>query len=530
MTATLSFEGAESAPDQLERRADKLAGGLRELGLRAGDVVAVLLRNDPVYVDIMLACRLGGFQFCPLNWHFTPSELAHIVEDCGAEAVIGHADLLEAARTALPGALTVLAVPHGGSGASGDGTGGRALSQEGGGALPHDQGQALPYGLGQALPYESWLEQQEPYRGPLVSPGGHMVYTSGTTGRPKGVVRTPVPVAEIDAFRTRMLAVIEQVYGLRAGCRALMTAPLYHSAPSMYAQYGALVADLLVIAPRFDAEQTLALVERHRIDSLYCVPTMYVRLLKLPREVRERYDLSSLRFVGSTGAPCAPEVKKALIDWLGPIVHETYASSETGYITLIDSAEALARPGSVGRPLGDAQIRVVGDDGKECAPGEAGILYVRQPAHTDFTYRGRPEAREEVGLDGLVSVGDIGYLDEDGYLYVCDRAVDMVISGGVNIYPAEIEAALLTLPGVLDCAVFGVPDPEFGERLHALVLPEPGAAPDPAQLRDALRATLAGFKIPRGIDLVTDLPRDPNGKLAKHRIRSRYLEEVPGRP
>ncbi|WP_433544116.1 AMP-binding protein (plasmid) [Streptomyces sp. CA-294286] len=538
MTAILSFEGADTAPDQLERRAQKLAGGLHELGLRAGDVVAVLLRNDPVYVDIMLACRLGGFQFCPLNWHFTPSELAHIVEDCGAKAAIGHTDLLEAACSALSDGLTVLAVPHGGSGAPGAGADGRPLSPDGGRTLPHGPGQALPhgpgqalaYGCGQVLPYESWLEQQEPYSGPLESPGGHMVYTSGTTGRPKGVVRTPVPVAEADAFRTRMLAVIEQVHGLRAGCRALLTAPLYHSAPSMYAQYGALVAGLLVIAPRFDAEQTLALVERHRIDTLYCVPTMYVRLLKLPREVRERYDLSSLRFVGSTGAPCAPEVKKAMIDWLGPIVHETYASSETGYITLIDSAEALARPGSVGRPLGDAQIRVVGDDGEECAPGEVGNLYVRQPAHTDFTYRGRPEAREEVGLDGLVSVGDMGYLDEDGYLYVCDRAVDMVISGGVNIYPAEIEAALLILPGVLDCAVFGVPDAEFGERLHAFVLPEPGAAPDPAELRDALRATLAGFKIPRGVDLVTDLPRDPNGKLAKHRIRARYLETASGRP
>ncbi|MCX5205233.1 AMP-binding protein [Streptomyces sp. NBC_00237] len=493
MTATVSFEGSETAPHELESRARKLAGGLYALGLRAGDVVAVLLRNDAAYVDVMLACRLGGFHFCPLNWHFTPTELAYIIEDCGAEAVLGNTDLLAAARDALPEGLTVLAV----------------------GDRP-----AEPF-----LAYEPWLAQQADYEGPLVSPGGHMAYTSGTTGRPKGVVRAPVPVEEIDDFRNRTLTVLGQVYGLRPGCRALMTAPLYHSAPSMFAQYAALAADLFVIAPRFDAEQTLALVERHRIDALYCVPTMYVRLLKLPREVRERYDLSSLRFVGSTGAPCAPEVKKALIDWLGPIVHETYASSETGYITVIDSVEALERPGSVGRPLGDAQIRVVDENGKDCAPGEVGVLYVRQPAHTDFTYQGRPEAREEAGLDGLVSVGDMGYLDDDGYLYICDRAVDMVISGGVNIYPAEIEAALLGRPGVLDCAVFGIPDPEFGERLHALVQPEPDTALDPDHLRESLRTTLAGFKVPRTLDLVSDLPRDPNGKIAKHRIRAAYAAE-----
>ncbi|MFF0745577.1 AMP-binding protein [Streptomyces sp. NPDC004111] len=526
MTATVSFEGSETAPQDLEARARKLAGGLYALGLRAGDVIAVLLRNDAVYVDVMLASRLGGFHFCPLNWHFTPSEIAYIVEDCGAKAVLGHTDLLTAAHEALPDGLPVLAV--------GDAPEEGPVTVPGAAALP--PGAPVPYAIPAPdadtgpsaphrsfLPYTIWLSQQPDYEGPLVSPGSHMAYTSGTTGRPKGVVRAPVPVAEIEDFRDRTLAVLGRVYGLRAGCRALMTAPLYHSAPSMFAQYAALAADLFVIAPRFDPEQTLALVERHRIDALYCVPTMYVRLLKLPREVRERYDLSSLRFVGSTGSPCAPDVKRALIDWLGPIVHETYASSETGYITAIDSVEALARPGSVGRALGDARIRVVDGDGKDCAPGEVGVLYVRQPAHTDFTYRGRPEAREEAGLDGLVSVGDMGYLDEDGYLYICDRAVDMVLSGGVNIYPAEIEAALLVRPGVLDCAVFGIPDAEYGERLHALVQPEPGVALDLDHLRASLRGTLAGFKIPRTFDIVADLPRDPNGKIAKHRVRAPYL-------
>ncbi|MGP3953244.1 AMP-binding protein [Streptomyces sp. 7N604] len=492
MTATLCFEDKEIAPEELDARARKLAGGLAALGMREGDVVAVLLRNDPVYVDIILACRIGGFSYCPINWHFTPSEIGYILQDCGARTVIGHADLLGAAHAALPHGVPTLAV-------AGDAGGG-------------------------AAEYEKWLVRQPDYSGPAVAPRGHMAYTSGTTGRPKGVVRAPIPLGEVDLYRRRSLEVMEASFGVRAGCRALIPAPLYHSAPSGFAQWTSQVADTLVIAPRFDAEQTLALIERHRVDTLYCVPTMYVRLLKLPRSVRERYDLSSLRFVGSTGAPCAPEVKKALIDWLGPIVHETYASSESGWITVIDSEEALERPGSVGRPVGEARIRIVSPDGVDCPPGETGIIYVRQPAYTDFTYRNHPDARDRVGLDDLITLGDMGYLDADGYLYICDRAVDMVISGGVNIYPAEIENAILAQPGVLDCAVFGVPDPEFGERLHALVQPERDAVIEPGELGRALRAGLAGFKVPRNIEIVDDLPRDDNGKIAKHRIRAHYAE------
>lgn len=498
MTATVCFEDTEIAPEELDARARKLAGGLAALGMREGDVVAVLLRNDPVYVDIILACRIGGFSYCPVNWHFTPSEIGYILEDCGARAVIGHADLLSAARAALPHGVTTLAVAG-------------------------DAG-------GEAVEYQTWLVHQPDYSGPVVAPRGHMAYTSGTTGRPKGVVRAPVPLRELELYWRRSLEVMEACFGVRAGCRALVPAPLYHSAPSGFVQWTSQIAETLVIAPRFDAEQTLALIERHRIDTLYCVPTMYVRLLKLPRGVRERYDLSSLRFVGSTGAPCAPEVKKALIDWLGPIVHETYASSESGWITVIDSKEALERPGSVGRPVGEARIRVVSPDGVDCPPGETGIIYVRQPAYTDFTYRNQPDARERVALDDLITVGDMGYLDADGYLYICDRAVDMVISGGVNIYPAEIENAILGHPGVLDCAVFGVPDPEFGERLHALVQPERDAVIDPEELGRALRVTLAGFKVPRNIEIVDDLPRDDNGKIAKHHIRAHYAEAGARRP
>jgi long-chain acyl-CoA synthetase len=486
MTAALHFGDLVRDAETLAERAAKLAGGLRRLGLREGDVVAVLLRNDPVYADVMLACRIAGIYYCSLNWHFTPAELEYILNDCGARAVIGQADLLRAAAAALPHGVPVLAV--------GAGSG--------------------------FIEYERWLDAQAPYDGPFVSPRGLMGYTSGTTGRPKGVRRYPVPIEQLPAQQAAMLAVVREVYGIRAGCRALVSAPLYHSAPSSIAQHTLLIGERLVLAPRFDAEETLALIERERVDVAYLTPTMYVRMNRLPDAVWARYDSSSLRFVASTGAPCAPEVKRAIIERLGPVVHETYASTEAGLITLATSADALARPGTAGRPVGGAVLRILDDDGRECAPGEIGTIYARQPAYPDFDYANLPEARRAIERDGLTTLGDMGYLDRDGYLFVCDRSSDMVISGGVNIYPAEIEHALLRVPGVLDCAVIGLPDAEFGERLHAVVQPASGVALDPDRLSAALRESLAGYKIPRTFAFTEALPRDDNGKIAKRRLRA----------
>jgi len=249
---------------------------------------------------------------------------------------------------------------------------------------------------------------------------------------------------------------------------------------------------------------------------------MYVRLLRLPAEVRAKYDISSVRFVASTGAPCAPDVKQAMLDWWGDVIFETYASSETGMITLQDPQSARRKPGSVGRPIGDTRIRIVSEDGRECGVGEPGVIYVRQPMVPDFTYLKNEAARAKAGLDDLATVGDIGYLDADGYLYVCDRQSDMVISGGVNIYPAEIEHVLITLPGVRDCAVFGIPDAEYGESLMAVV-----AVSDPAlneaAIQAFIRSNMAGYKVPGRVELVDVLPRDDNGKVAKRRLRDSYL-------
>jgi long-chain acyl-CoA synthetase len=486
MAAGLWFEGLERDAATLAERASRFAGGLRRLGVAEGDVVAVLLRNDPAYADVILGCRVAGAYCCGLNWHFTAAELGFILRDSGARVVIGHGDLLHAAADAIPDGVHVLAV---GSGAAHRGL-------------------------------EAWLREQPRYDGPAVAPRGHMSYTSGTTGRPKGVQRLPVPADQADAQQRALRELVRAVYGIEDGCRTLLSAPLYHSAPASIAQNTLLYGERLVLLPRFDAEATLAAIERHRADVAYLTPTMYVRMIRLPDAVWARYDISSLRFVASTGAPCAPEVKRAIIARLGPVVHETYASTEAGLITLATSADALAKPGTAGRPAGGAVVRIIADDGRECAPGEIGTIYARQPAYADFTYRNAAESRRAMERDGLVTLGDMGYLDRDGYLFVCDRAADMVLSGGVNIYPAEIEHALLRLPGVLDCAVIGLPDAEYGERLHAVVQPEPGASLDVAAMQAALRRVLAGFKVPRTFTLIDALPRDDNGKVAKRLLRA----------
>ncbi|MBY4897210.1 acyl-CoA synthetase [Cupriavidus sp. AU9028] len=493
MAADLWFQDIHRSADELIARGSRLAGGLRALGLVEGDVVAVLLRNDAPYVDVIHACRLAGCYYCPINWHFTADEVGYLLRDSGARVLIVHADLLDAVRAAVPEGMPVLA-------AGGDGA------------------------IDGAQPYESWLDAQPPYDGPRVAPRGHMAYTSGTTGRPKGVLRDPVPLEQLDTQQAAMRDVVAQVYGIVPGCRALMPAPLYHSAPSVFAQQALVQGERLVLMPRFDAEQVLALIEQHRIEVVYLVPIMYVRLLKLPREVRERYDVSSLRFVASTGSPCAPDVKRAMLDWFGPVIHETYASSEAGLITVATPADALSRPGTAGRAVNAGQVRILQEDGTPCGQGEIGLVYVRQPAYPDFTYRNNDAARRAIERDGLVTLGDMGYLDEDGYLFICDRASDMVISGGVNIYPAEIEHELVRYPGVADCVVFGVPDDEYGERLLAVVEPVPGQRIDEGEVIAWLRERLSGFKVPRTVVIAERLPRDETGKLAKRRLREPYWQ------
>lgn len=497
MTAQLIFGNISRTGDEVHDRSLRVAGGLARLGLAEDDVVAIMLRNDPAYIDIMQGARLAGCYCCQVNWHFKADEVGHVLKDSGTRVFFVDEELYPSVAAAIPPTVAVITV--------------RLHGKDQSAHAPND--------------FHRWLAQQEPCAGPPRSPRGNMAYTSGTTGKPKGVRRFPVPAEQQATQQQRVLALVSQTLGIASGARTLISAPLYHSAACLFAQQSMLHAECLVLAARFDAEETLALIERHRVQVAYLVPVMYVRLLRLPSEVRNRYDLSSLTFVASTGAPCAPGIKRAMIDWFGPIIHETYASSETGMLTVSDSAMALRKPGCAGKPVCGATIRIYDADGKPCAPGEIGVVYGRQPAYADFTYNNNDAARRAIERDGLISVGDMGYLDEEGDLFICDRASDMVISGGVNIYPSEIEHALISLPGIADCVVFGVPDDEYGESLAAHIILEPRSRLDAASISAELRARIASYKVPRQIKIVDALPRDDNGKIARRKIRDAYWKD-----
>jgi long-chain acyl-CoA synthetase len=316
------------------------------------------------------------------------------------------------------------------------------------------------------------------------------------------------------------------IYGLKPGARALLPGPLYHSAPNSFGLRAGRLGGALVLMPRFEPEAFLQLIEEQRIDTMFVVPTMFIRLMKLPEEIRRNYDMSSLRHVIHAAAPCPPDVKRAMIAWWGPVIYEFYGSTESGAVTFATSEDALKKPGTVGRIAPGAELRFIGEDGSALPQGEIGEIYSRIAGNPDFTYHNKPGKRGEIDRDGFITSGDVGYIDADGYVFICDRKRDMVISGGVNIYPAEIEAVLHAVPGVHDCAVFGIPDAEFGEALMAVVEPQAGVMLDVADIRARLKASLADYKIPRHLEIQKELPREDSGKIFKRRLRDPYWERA----
>ena len=308
--------------------------------------------------------------------------------------------------------------------------------------------------------------------------------------------------------------------------RALLPGPLYHSAPNSFGLRSGRLGGALVLMLRFDPEEFLRLIQDQKIDTIFMVPTMFIRLLKLPEQVRKKYDTSSLRHIVHAAAPCPAEAKRAMIEWWGPVIHEYYGSTESSALTFANSDDALRKPGTVGKTLDGVELRFLGENG-DCLPqGEIGEIYSWVADNPDFTYHNKPEKRAEIERDGFITSGDVGYIDEDGYVFICDRKRDMVISGGVNIYPAEIEAALHAIPGVHDCAVFGIPDDEFGEALMAVVEPQAGAKLDVAVIRAQLKASLAGYKVPKHVEILEHLPREDSGKIFKRRLRDPYWERA----
>jgi len=503
MQPRIHFGGDVVAGDAFLERCGRSAAALAACGVAEQEVFALMLRNEPLTLELMLAGRWLGARWCVVNWHFKAHEVAHVLADSGAKLLIVHADLWPTVREAVPpGVRIFFAVPEEATR--------RAFGLADAACAP------APGGV-------EWKALRDDAAHPPVaqrSPGSAMLYTSGTTGLPKGIARAVASPAQVQAT----LEMGRLALGIEPGMRALISAPLYHAAPMSYVVLAALADADLWIEPRFDAERTLQLIARHRLSHAYLVATMFVRLLALPAEVRARHDLASMRYVASTGSPCPPDVKRRMIEWWGPVIHEAYAASELGYITHLTSEEALRKPGSAGRAMPGATLKVLADDGRELPPGRVGTLYARNAATPDFTYNHNDAARRGLEVDGLWTLGDMGYVDDDGYLFIVDRKSDMVISGGVNIYPAEIEAVLMTMEGVADCALFGIPDAEFGESLAAAVQPAPGARLSAPQVQAFLRERIAGFKVPRLVSFHDQLPREDSGKIFKRRLRDPYWE------
>jgi long-chain acyl-CoA synthetase len=486
-------------------RAARIAGGLQKLGVKQGDSVCILMRNDIAFIEAAYAAMRLGAYAVPINWHFKPEEINYVLKDSGASVLVGHADMLHQLRDAIPAGVTVLSAP----------TPPEILSHY----KIDPRHLATP---GFAVDLELWLPQQRPYDGPALPQPQNMIYTSGTTGHPKGVRRNaPTPEQAIASEQIRAL-----IYGLKPGVRGLLPGPLYHAAPNSFGLRAGRLGGALVMMPRFDAEEFLRLIEAERIDTVFMVPTMFIRLLKLPEELRKKYDTSSLRHVIHAAAPCPADVKRAMIWWWGPVVYEYYGSTESSALTFANSEDALNKPGTVGKILDGVELRFLGEDGNPLPQGEIGEIYSRVPGNPDFTYHNKPEKRAEIERDGFITSGDVGYIDQDGYVFICDRKRDMVISGGVNIYPAEIEAALHAVAGVHDCAVFGIPDDEFGEALMAVVEPQAGVTLDVASIRAQLKASLADYKVPKHVEIHAQLPREDSGKIFKRRLRDPYWERA----
>ncbi len=495
-TAAIDIDGTEHPAGQLLGRVNQLTAGLRGRGLQVGDGIAALVPNGLAPLELYLTALQSGWYFTPLNWHFTPAEIAYILRDSEAKAFFVH----ERFATAGIAAADAAGLPASARFSYGPVPGFTPVTE-----LRDGQPAGLPAGR---------------------TAGSAMHYTSGTTGQPKGVRRElsgrdPDEAAEVSAL-------LLQLFGVTAAAPNvhLVSSPSYHTAVTVFGGGAIHLGHTLVYMDNWDSEHALALIERYRVTSTHMVPTQFKRMLALPEETRRGYDLSSMRWLIHAAAPCPAGIKRAMLDWWGPCVYEYYAATEGGG-TIATPQDWLAHPGTVGRAWPVSEIMVVDDTGAECPPGQPGTVYLRM-SDLDFAYKGDPEKTAAGRLRGFFTVGDIGYLDHDGFLFLCDRKSDMIISGGANIYPAEIEAEIIMHPQVADVAVFGIPDDEWGEQVKAVVQPAAGVEPGgelAAQILTLLEGRLARMKWPKTIDFVDELPRDPSGKLLKRRLREPYWAE-----
>ncbi|WP_169946140.1 acyl-CoA synthetase [Microbispora sp. H11081] len=478
---------------ELDEESNRLAHLLRAAGLKPGDHIAFMLENHPLFLVIAWAAHRSGLYYTAISSRLQADELAYIVDNCGARVFISSARL-----AGVAGAVT--------------------------GATPGVELRLMVDGVA-----EGFTSYEEAVAGWPATPvddecqGADMLYSSGTTGRPKGV-KPPLSRAPLEAPGA-LVRLIRLLFSPEADSVYLSPAPLYHAAPLRYSMSFQRLGATVVVMERFDPEEALALIERHRVTHAQWVPTMFIKMLKLPEEVRGRYDLSSLRCAVHAAAPCPVEVKERMMAWWGPIVHEYYAGTEGNCFLYAGPEDWLAHKGTVGRPLLGV-THVCDEEGNELPPGEHGTVYFSDgPA---FEYHGDPgktaSVQDPLGR-GWTTLGDIGYVDEDGFLYLTDRRSYMIISGGVNIYPQEAENVLAMHPKVADVAVFGVPDPEMGEQVKAVVQPADPADAGPAleaELIAYCRDRLAHYKCPKTVDFRDELPRHPTGKLYKRLLRDEY--------
>jgi long-chain acyl-CoA synthetase len=482
---------------------NRISGGLRSLGLERGDVVALDSPNCAEFFAVWLACTQSGFYLVPVNWHLAPPEIAYIVKDSASKVLIAHERL-----------------------------GGECIKAADEIDFPA-QGRIAIGSIPGFRPLAEFIAEQSPDMPEIRSTGAVMNYTSGTTGRPKGVKRALAP-AELDPdLIMSLLGGFLGMFGVEPeGDEVYICgSPLYHTAVLMQAGAALQWGHTVVLMDKWVPEEMLRLIEEHRCTTSHMVPTQFHRLLQLPEDVRKKYDVSSTRTILHAAAPCPPDEKRKMIDWWGESIWEYYAATEGGG-TMVSPQEWLQYPGTVGRPWPNAEVIILDDDGQSLGVGDIGTIYMLLQGAADFEYKGDKEKTRKnrhVGDDGKVyfTVGDVGYLNDAGYLFLCDRKIDMIISGGANIYPAEIESELLNHPKVGDVAVFGIPNEDWGEEIKAVIEPAAGVEPGDALTGEIMafcQERLARFKQPKSIDYTDAMPRDPNGKLYKRKLRDPYWE------
>ena len=482
---------------EMNDRSNRLAQLFHARGLRRGDHIAVLMENNLHFFEPVWAAYRSGLYLTTVNRYLPPDEAAYIINDCEAKAIVTSYEKRETAaglNDLMPNCPTRLMI---------------------GGTIPGWESYEEAVATQPAEPLaEEWM-------------GESMLYSSGTTGRPKGILRALPQQTAAEGFGMRAMG---NVYGYDRDTVYLSPAPLYHAAPLAFVTNVLAHGGTVVMMERFDAQQALEMIQKYRVTHSQWVPTMFVRMMKLPEEVRLSYDLSSHRIAVHAAAPCPVEVKRQMIEWWGPILFEYYAGTEGTGATFITSEDWLKHPGSVGRAGMGSVLHVCDEEGNDLPPGESGLIYFERERPT-FEYHNDPEKTRQARHPqhpNWNALGDVGYLDEEGYLYLTDRKAFMIISGGVNIYPQQIEDALITHPKVGDVAVFGIPDPEMGEAVKAVIEPAPGLEPSDAlaaELMEFARGKLAHYMAPRSIDFIEEMPRLPTGKLYKRVLRDAYWQE-----